>query len=113
MNREDLPYTSRLQPWGSYVCIVIFTLLCLINGFEVFLPSEWSVSSFLSSYIGIPIFFVLYFGHRVTVGRSDGWFIPLEKVDLVTGLDEIKADEKTESSGNAWWPRMKGLVRRK
>lgn len=34
----DLPYHSWLQPWGSYVSIVGFTILCLINGFNVFWP---------------------------------------------------------------------------
>lgn len=94
LDKNDLTYTSRLQPWGSYVCIAIFIPLCLINGFEVFLPDSWSVSSFLSGYIGIPIFLILYFGHRLTVGRSDAWAMPLESIDLCTGLDELKADEE-------------------
>ncbi|CAG9947778.1 unnamed protein product [Clonostachys rosea f. rosea IK726] len=93
--REDLPYTSWLQPWSSYVCIGIFTVLCLINGFEVFLPSSWSVSSFFSAYIGIPIFLILYFGHRLTAGRSDTWCYPLHDIDLTTGLEDLKAEEES------------------
>ncbi|KAH8658436.1 amino acid permease/ SLC12A domain-containing protein [Xylariales sp. PMI_506] len=98
LNRDDLTYTSRFEPYASYVCIVIFSLLCLINDFEVFLPSSWSVSSFLSGYIGIPIFLVLYFGHRFTAGRSDGWYKPLDSIDLRTGLEELKAEEEPLST---------------
>ncbi|XXH04202.1 hypothetical protein Hte_010616 [Hypoxylon texense] len=112
-SQDDLTYTSRyLQPWASYFCIVAFTLLCLINGFDVFLPDSWSVSSFLSAYIGIPIFLVLYFGHKLTVGRSDPWCIPVDKVDLVTGLDELKADEEDEEAKISMWSKMKKLVKR-
>jgi amino acid transporter len=49
---SDLPYHSRMQPWGSYVAIVGFVFLTLINGFTVFWPSRWSVSDFMTAYVG-------------------------------------------------------------
>lgn len=99
-----------MQPYASYFCIVVFILLCLINGFELFLPGSWSTSSFLSSYIGIPIFFVLYFGHKLTAGRFDKWAIPLEQVDLQTGLDELKADEELHPPKMSVWTRARNHV---
>lgn len=95
------------------MCIVIFAILCLINGFTVFLPSSWSVSSFMSSYVGIPIFVVLYFGHKFTAGKSHSWVIPLDQVDLVTGLDEIKADEDPSHIKESLWTRARNLVRKR
>ena len=47
----DLPYRSRLQPWGSWVAMVSFTILTLINGFNVFWPQNWNASSFLTAYV--------------------------------------------------------------
>ena len=41
--------------------MVMFTVLCLINGFTVFFPENWSVSGFLTAYVGIPIFLVMYY----------------------------------------------------
>ncbi|KFA77616.1 hypothetical protein S40288_10304 [Stachybotrys chartarum IBT 40288] len=105
-NKDDLTYSSRLQPLASYIFIVVFCLLCLINGFEVFLPNSWSVSAFLSSYIGIPIFLVLYFGHRLTARRSDPWWMPLETLDLQTGLDQLKADEQVFTRKISAWKRL-------
>ena len=54
-----------MQPYGAYVTSVVFTLLCLLNGFTVFFPSKWSASSFLTAYVGIPGFVVIYPAHRV------------------------------------------------
>jgi yeast amino acid transporter len=89
----DLPYHSKLQPWGAWVAIVGFTFLTLINGFNVFWPQNWSASSFLTAYIGIPIFLGIYFGHRI-YAWSDPWAHPPETVDLQTGMAQVLADEK-------------------
>ena len=39
------------------------------------------VNCFMSAYIGLPVFLILYFGHRF-VYRKDAWAIPPEFVDL-------------------------------
>lgn len=84
---------SPLQPVGAWATLFVFSLLCLLNGFTVFFPSEWSVADFLSAYIGLPIFVVIYITHRF-LNRSDPWAIPSHTVDLCSGLDEIEADEE-------------------
>lgn len=71
------------------------------------------MSSFLSSYIGIPIFFILYFGHNFTVGRSQPWYIPAHHVDLSTGLDEIKADENPDDVKESLVVRLRKIVKRR
>lgn len=82
-----------MQPWGSYVAIVGFVILTLINGFNVFWPKNWSVSSFMTAYVGIPIFLVIYFGHRI-YARNDPWAHPPELVDMHTGMEEVLAEEE-------------------
>jgi amino acid transporter len=88
----DLPYHSWLQPWGSWCAIVGFIFLALINGFNVFWPENWNASSFLTAYIGIPIFLAIYFGHRI-YARSDPWAHPPGDVDLQTGMEQVLAEE--------------------
>jgi yeast amino acid transporter len=61
---DALPYRTPLQPYATYVVLVIVVLLTLTNGFQVFFPANWSVSNFLAAYITIPIFLVLYLGHK-------------------------------------------------
>jgi amino acid transporter len=100
---EQLPYHSILQPWGAWVALVGFVFLTLINGFNVFWPQNWSASSFLTAYIGIPIFLAIYFGHRIYAWK-DPWAHPPEMVDLQTGMEQVLADEKPPKQRKMrWW----------
>lgn len=89
----ELPYTSRIQPYGTYIAMACFTLLCLTNGFTIFWPQNWSASSFLTAYIGIPIFLGMYFAHRL-VFWNDKWAWDPAEVDMHTGLQEVIDAEK-------------------
>lgn len=91
----NLPYRSILQPYGSYVCIVVFGALYLVSGFGNFFPGHFVTSSFVTNYIGAPIFLIIYFVHRF-VQRKEPWAIPSDQVDLKTGLDAIIALGETE-----------------
>ena len=84
----EVPYRHWIQPYGAYIAIFMFTLLCLTNGFTVFFPKNWSASSFLTAYIGIPIFLVMYFGHRAYFWK-DSWAWAPDEVDMQTGLQEV------------------------
>lgn len=91
---SDLPYRSRLQPYLAWICGTTFLALMLLNGFKVFIGNNWDVSSFLTAYIGIPIFLALYFGHRFTAGRDEPWYIDAKAMDLTTGMDQVLAAER-------------------
>ncbi|KAH8655492.1 amino acid permease/ SLC12A domain-containing protein [Xylariales sp. PMI_506] len=105
---SKLASRSPLQPIGAWITLVVFSILCLLNGFTVFFPSQWSVSDFLSAYIGLPLFIVIYFAHRF-VYRNDPWVIPSGEVDLQTGLDEIEAEQPLPE-GKSTWARFKKLA---
>lgn len=99
----DLPFRSRFQPYLTYVNIVVLFVLMLLSGFSVFLNGRWNTNTFLTAYLGIPVFALLYFGHKVTKGRKEAWCIPVENIDLVTGLDEILAEEKSNPEKTEKW----------
>lgn len=84
---ETLPFRTPLQPYASYATLFFVTLLTLTNGFQVFFPSQWSASSFLAAYITIPIFLVLYFGHKLVYRTR--FAIRTEDVDVWTGKKEM------------------------
>lgn len=92
---SDLPYTSILQPWAAGISIVAFSMFGLLNGFSVFFPGHFTVSDFLTSYIGIPVFLLLYLGHRIASARKDPWIRAPSSVDLQTGLADLLADEES------------------
>ncbi|KAJ8112532.1 hypothetical protein OPT61_g5116 [Boeremia exigua] len=85
----ELPYTSMIQPYGAWASLGMSILLLLLNGFTVFLPDRWSAASFLTAYIGIPAFLVLYLGHQFA-HKDRPWLKKTEDLDLVSGLDEVE-----------------------
>jgi amino acid transporter len=98
---HTLPFRTALQPYGSYYALFIIILLTLTNGFQVFFPSQWSVSDFLAAYITIPIFLALYFGHKLWFRTS--FAIPKEDIDVVTGvreMDELAAMDVSPTAKN-------------
>lgn len=91
LDRSQFTFKAWFQPWASIVTLcVVFTMVWL-QGYSVFLPGNWSVSTFLFSYlmcfIDIAIFIVWKVLKR-TKYHSDP-----TTIDLQTGLDEIRFHE--------------------
>ncbi|RDW71789.1 putative proline permease PrnB [Coleophoma crateriformis] len=105
--RSDIPYRSIFQPWGAWIAIVAFTILTLINGFDVFFPGRFSASTFLTAYVGIPLFLVIYFGHRI-MHWKDAWAHDPAQVDLYTGIDVVLANEHPDPPMGVWRKRLTG-----
>lgn len=104
----DLPYHSIMQPVGAWIALVGFTILVLINGFDVFFPGRFTASSFLTAYVGIPIFLAIYFGHRLFHFR-ESWFRQPDTVDLLSGLQDIIAAEKPKKHYDKWYEKFQLL----
>ena len=86
--QERLPFRAPLQPYASYVGILFFSTLGITNGFPVFFPSNWSVANFFASYITIPVFVVLYFGHKLWFRTP--WVLPTIELDVFSDLEEVE-----------------------
>ncbi|KAF5686459.1 amino acid transporter AAT family [Fusarium denticulatum] len=71
-HKLESPYRSCLQPWGMYFGVIVSVILLIINGFTVFFPAQLWVGDFLTAYIGIPAFLLIYVGHRLH-HRGDAW----------------------------------------
>ena len=54
----------------------------------------------------IPIFLVIYFGHRI-YARQDPWAHDPAQVDLQTGLEEVEADETPAPVYDKWYKKFK------
>ncbi len=62
---EQRPYKTVFQPYMTYFTLVFLIILTLTNGFQIFFPGNFSAANFLAAYITLPIFVVLYLGHRI------------------------------------------------
>lgn len=87
--KPELPYRSWIQPYGSWIAMLFFIVLALINGFNVFFPGQFVVSTFVTTYVGIPAFLVLYLIHKIWKGRSDPWLLPADQIDIFEGLEHV------------------------
>lgn len=95
------PWSNFVHPYGAYIAMVAFTFLCLINGFTVFFPENWSAANFLTAYVGIPIFVVMYIGHRIYCWH-DKWSWDPAEVDMMTGMQEVEDAEVPERPRKGW-----------
>jgi amino acid transporter len=92
-----------LQPYSTYYAIVLFSLISLTNGFAVFFPGRFTAADFVTSYLPIPIFVALYFGHRFWQKTSGAHRI--EDIDLFGGLEEVEEITATDVApvpANIW-----------
>ncbi|KAI1492458.1 putative proline-specific permease [Biscogniauxia mediterranea] len=108
-NVTDLAYRSRFQPYTAWFSGVTLFVLMFLNGMSVFIPRQWNTSSFLTSYIGIPILIAIYAGHKLTVDRDESWLIPLGEIDLKTGLGEIFTNDKSPLPSEKWYDKWRVL----
>ncbi|KAG6819068.1 hypothetical protein H0H93_015762 [Arthromyces matolae] len=84
-------YHNPLQPYVAYWGVIWTSIFILVNGFAVFF--NFNVVDFLTSYLNIPIFAVLYFGFKI-VKRTKIW--RPEDMDFDTGVPSMEETESPE-----------------
>ncbi|KAJ6630751.1 dicarbixylic amino acid permease [Mycena sp. CBHHK59/15] len=89
ISRDTLPFKAPFQPHGSWIAVISTTIIVLFKGFDTFLP--FKTDTFVTSYIGLPVFAVLYTGYKIIYRTRT---IPAVQVDLRTGLQAIDEAEQ-------------------
>ncbi|BGP19354.1 hypothetical protein JCM10213_006860 [Rhodosporidiobolus nylandii] len=91
VNRADFPYRAPFQPYLSYFGIIMITLIILFSDYQVFLKGAWSTSSFITAYITIPWFIIMWVVYKWWYKTS---FVRLSALDFETNRREL--DEMEE-----------------
>ncbi|KAI1393830.1 putative amino acid permease [Hypoxylon trugodes] len=93
-NLEDhaMPYVAPLGIWGSYGALFMCCLIALTKNYDVFV-GDWSKKypTFITGYLGIPIYLILIFGHKIWT-KSKG--VRPHECDFYTGKDIIDREEE-------------------
>ncbi|KAI0082722.1 dicarbixylic amino acid permease [Panus rudis PR-1116 ss-1] len=89
ISRDSLPYKAPFQPFGSWFALIATAIITIFKGFDTFIP--FTKDTFVTSYIGLPIFVVFFFGYKFYYRTR---LIPSDKVDLITGKREIDEEEE-------------------
>ncbi|PVU95710.1 hypothetical protein BB559_002625 [Furculomyces boomerangus] len=77
----DLPYKSWFYPFGSFFSFFVLIFIILAQGYETFIGVKFQAVEFCRTYIGIPIFIILYVVHKLITKSK---LIPLIELDLET-----------------------------
>jgi len=92
-DRAKLPYASKLQPYAAYYAATGCLIICFFSGWEVFLKGGWITATFVTNYLPLALFPILYtiwkFKTRVPIVK------PMD-MDFITNLDEIEAETYDE-----------------
>jgi len=91
INRKELPFTAPLMPWAAYYGLVMVSLVIFFNGWAVFIHGNWDTATFVTSYIPLLLYVVLYFGYKFYNKTS---FISLHDMDFITGSRDIEEEEE-------------------
>ncbi|RLV94830.1 putative proline-specific permease put4 [Spathaspora sp. JA1] len=88
-------FKTPFQPYGAYYVLILLSLITITNGYAVFV--NFNIEDFLASYITFPIIVAFYAGHRIYEWKVHGvtyWLNPMDRIDLVTGLDSVELEDE-------------------
>ncbi|KAJ7638524.1 amino acid permease [Roridomyces roridus] len=111
-DRKDLPYRSPLQPYAAWFAMCACLFICFFSGWAVFLKGNWDTATFVTNYLPLALFPIMYGGakyHYWRKGSSLTWTLP-EDMDFVTNIAEIEAADVDEpppkNAFEAFWQNL-------
>ncbi|EXJ82961.1 AAT family amino acid transporter [Capronia epimyces CBS 606.96] len=89
VDRNTLPYKSPFQPYTAWFGLCYFAMVIVFNGWEVFTHGAWSTQTFITAYIGIPIFLALFLLWKFYKRTS---FVNPAEADIWSGKAALDAE---------------------
>jgi yeast amino acid transporter len=89
VDRNSLVFKSPFQPYTAWFALIFFLIIIIFNGFAVFTRGHWKVDDFITAYIGIPIYFVLYASWRLFKRTH---FVRSAEADIWSGKAALDAE---------------------
>ncbi|AGO13302.1 AaceriAFR156Wp [[Ashbya] aceris (nom. inval.)] len=90
--QSRVPYQGPLQPYIAYYFTFMTVVVCLTNGFHVFIKGHWNIVDFVAAYVTLPIYLILYLGHKLWFRTR--FYIPVQQIDVMTGLVEAEEESR-------------------
>jgi len=111
---SEVAYRSPVGYWGTCVALFFCILVALTKNFAAFIHKDgktFDYETFITGYLGIPIAFVLFFGHMFWTGSK---FVKPHEADFHSGkeiverqFDEYAALEaEKKANANAGWAKF-------
>jgi len=93
MDRTKLPYYSKFQPFAAWYAACSIFFILLLSGWVVFLKGHWLTSTFVTNYLALVLFPLLYLGARIYYQERPK---KPHEMDFVTNIPEIEAETYDE-----------------
>lgn len=114
IDRSNLPFASRLQPYAAWYATISCLIICLVgvsadtfhsqldidpncltqfSGWQVFLRGNWTTADFITSYLPVAAFPILYIGARFWKRSRP---VSASEMDFYTGIAEIESNTYDE-----------------
>ncbi|KAF8203089.1 amino acid permease [Pholiota molesta] len=88
-DRKTLPFSSRLQPFAAYYAASSCIIISILSGWAVFLKGNWATDVFVTNYLPLVLFPILYTGakyyYREAIKKP-------HEMDFVTNIKEIEEE---------------------
>ncbi|KAH7470449.1 hypothetical protein FOMA001_g13970 [Fusarium oxysporum f. sp. matthiolae] len=94
-SRKDLPYKSPFQPYVAWATLLMVSLVILFCGFDVFVKGRFTAQGFITCYINIAIFAVLYTIFKI---RLRSKVIPTSEIELSEEFRSIREEKQQEEA---------------
>lgn len=101
IDRSTLVFRCPGQPYVAWGALIFFSIIIVFNGFYAFTP--WNVKSFLTAYIGIPIYFALLLFWKVFKRTK---MVDPHEADLFSGKAALDAVEWPKEEPRNWIERI-------
>ncbi|KAF8148387.1 amino acid permease [Crassisporium funariophilum] len=103
-DRRKLPFASRLQPYAAWYSMCLCLFISLMSGWAVFLRGKWATDTFVTNYLPLGLFPVMYVGARYYYREP---YKKAHEVDFITDIAEIEAeaydDPPPKNKAEAFW----------
>ena len=89
-----MPYVAPLGIWGSYISLVLCVIVAFTKNFNAFTHGSygaWDYKTFITGYLGIPLYLMLLFGYKFWTKCAR---VTAHDADFYTGKDIIDREEE-------------------
>ncbi|KAF9883408.1 hypothetical protein FE257_003491 [Aspergillus nanangensis] len=107
-----MPYVAPQGARGSIIAVIVCAIVALTKNFGVFITQgkPFDYASFITGYIGIPVYFILFFGHMLVTKSK---LVKLEDIDFFTGKEivdryeaEFLEEERAKVENASGWAKV-------
>lgn len=100
IDRAELPFYNSWTPYSSPIALFMCLVILFTGGFSVFTKGGWSTSTFVSSYLDIPLVIAAFLLWKYVKGTK---MVDLAHVPIRAALDEVaRHPEPLELKSKGW-----------